>query len=90
MRWRLTDPSLVWRCWDGQTLVFHPASGDTHLVEPLAAAVLQSLQEAPRDAEDLFRLAAAQAACDPRAAAEPCAALLVELEALGLVEPVPT
>ncbi len=45
--------------WGEEWLLYHGASGDTHLLEPLAVEVLQALQRAPATAaslvEDLAR-----------------------------------
>jgi PqqD family protein of HPr-rel-A system len=47
-RWRLTAPDeLRWVQWEDEWLLYDGGSGDTHLLQPLAAEVLQALQHAP-------------------------------------------
>lgn len=42
--WRVTPGSdLRWRNWDIETVVYQPFSGDTHLLNPLAAEALRHL-----------------------------------------------
>lgn len=46
-QWRFVDPQrLLFRAWDDDTNVvcYDDASGDTHLLSPLAAAILSHLQ----------------------------------------------
>lgn len=46
--WQVTpDTDLLWRVWDDETTVYHTRSGDTHLLNPLAAAALQLLVQQP-------------------------------------------
>ena len=41
------------RTWDEETFVFNPASGDTHLLNEVALAILQSLSLRPATFEAL-------------------------------------
>ncbi|MFN2337710.1 MAG: HPr-rel-A system PqqD family peptide chaperone [Gammaproteobacteria bacterium] len=54
--WKVTAlGSLHWLDWDGQHLVFDEASGDTHLMDEVGAAVFYCLQQsAGRDEIDLL------------------------------------
>lgn len=36
--------ALLWRQWNGNFVVFNPASGDTHFLNALAGAILQLLE----------------------------------------------
>jgi PqqD family protein of HPr-rel-A system len=49
------DSDLRWRSWDGQFVAYHCASGDTHLLQPIAAAALRLLQRGPATSEALIR-----------------------------------
>lgn len=41
-----SDADLRWRVWDDdEPIVYHPRSGDTHILNPLSAAALQLLQQ---------------------------------------------
>lgn len=53
-RWLVpASADLRWRCWHEHTLVYHPPSGDTHLLNPLAAEVLRSLSRRAATAAEL-------------------------------------
>jgi PqqD family protein of HPr-rel-A system len=78
--WRLREPlSLHGRSWDDGAVLFHAPSGDTHLLDPSAAAAILLLREGAKDVPAM--LGAAQGGVD-RARLE---ALLQELETLGVV-----
>ena len=54
MQWKLAPNSdLHWRSWDGEVVIFHPASGDTHILHPLAAEILSQLEVKTVDVEQL-------------------------------------
>jgi PqqD family protein of HPr-rel-A system len=54
-RWELAQGSqLHWKSWDDEFVVFDEGSGDTHLLDPLAAEVLKTLEEAPGDVPSLI------------------------------------
>ena len=58
-RWHVGDPSaLVSRHWAGydEYLVFNAASGDLHLLNSAAAALLEQLSTGPATAEELAPL----------------------------------
>lgn len=87
--WRLAAQDLQWRSWDDQLVVYHPASGDTHLLHPVAGQLLDSLAHAPADTDALTTQLAPvlEAANDKQGELlEQLERLLVELERLGLVE----
>ncbi len=88
--WRVASRTpLRWRGWDGEWVVYHPDSGDTHLLDPLAAEALRSLEASPAGAAALVeRLAGGT---DATAAEELPAAverLLRAFDEVGLIEPV--
>jgi hypothetical protein len=75
---------LVEPCEDGH-VIHLVASGMTHLVDPIAAALLTYLQ-VPREAEQV-RVFLAEATADPLLACETAETThLAPLEAIGLVE----
>jgi len=90
-RWRrVPRDAIVWREWDGEFVVRNERSGSSHLLGPLAAAVLQTLL----DADDTLSVADIAARLgDPQAVeADPdwCAAIdevLAEFYRLDLAEP---
>lgn len=75
--WRLAAGHMpAWRGWDGQYVVYDDLSGDTHLLGEAAFALLLALAGGARGEAQLAR-------------ADGGAALLAELEALGLIEFIP-
>lgn len=87
--WRVAARSeLVWRFWDGEYVVFHVSSGDTHLLNLVAGQALQSLEHAPADAAELTRRVAAALDVEPDdALRDDLVTFLAQLEDLGLIEP---
>lgn len=72
-------------------VVYHQASGDTHLLNRLAGDVLRNLEQAPAEAATLAERVVAQQempADQQGELLEQVEQLLLQLEALGLVEAV--
>lgn len=60
MNWCLNAvPPLALRCWGDECVLYDVASGDTHLIQRFAAALLQRLEQSPADAATLARYLAA-------------------------------
>ena len=90
MRWRVASRApLLWRHWDAEWVVFQPDSGDTHLVDPVAASVLRRLESAPASSADLTEELAHLPFPDPVGDhAETVTRLLRAFDGVGLIEPV--
>ena len=59
IQWRIaTDFTIVTRHWDDECLVFHTGSGNTHLLNTVAAAMLEQLRAGPATLERLCELLA--------------------------------
>jgi PqqD family protein of HPr-rel-A system len=88
-RWELAEGSqLHWKSWDDEFVVFDEGSGDTHLLDPLAAEVLKALEEAPGDVPALIaRVGRLGIERDPEIERHVRATIQRFLEA-GLAEPV--
>lgn len=72
---------------DGLTLLFHRASGLTHILTAPAPEILEALGDGPADAGAIVaRLASRHDIGDGAEAEAIVAARLAELEAVGLVE----
>ena len=91
--WRVPHSSaLRWREWDGEFVVYHEPSGDTHRLNALAARVLHLLiAEGLSQATLTARLLRSDSAQTPelRDCVEPTAVvadLLNRLAELGLIE----
>ncbi len=79
--------SLLWETWEDEHFIFNPHSGETHVLNALAGAILRALAERPLRVSDLAerfgeRLAQGSAA----EKAQLVAALLGQLDQLGLIE----
>jgi PqqD family protein of HPr-rel-A system len=89
--WRLVPGQrLQYRCWDGECVLYNDLSGDTHLLDEFALALLEQLQQAPQAAT---QLATAFGLDSDAANATHDAAMLddvlADLAALHLVDPLP-
>ena len=92
MSWTLApNADLQWRSWEGEAIVFHPPSGDTHILHPLAAQALRYLEHHHADAAmitahiaDAFEL---ESNDDLHRQMEQCVAQFVELGLIVDVEP---
>lgn len=79
----------MWETWESEYSLFNPASGETHLLDELNAEVIRRASRRPITAEDLAtELAEAIEIENTTGWQQKIAALLAQLEALGLVEPV--
>ncbi len=61
IHWKVNIPEyLLWAEWadEEETAVFHPGSGDTLLLNPLGAFLLQTIQTENRSTPTLIHLAA--------------------------------
>ena len=55
MKWRQVAPDLlVWRSWDDdEFVVYHKGTGDTHVLNDVAAQLLSCLEESSLSPEEL-------------------------------------
>ncbi|MDB5905926.1 MAG: hypothetical protein JWP34_40 [Massilia sp.] len=89
--WRIAPgQTLRRREWQGEHVLYNDLSGDTHLLPDSTIHLLLALQQAPAAAPALAAvLRAAFEADDGEIDAAAVEALLAELAALALVEPLP-
>jgi hypothetical protein len=97
-RWSISG-QIDWREWDGEFVVRAHRSGITYLLSPLAGQVLKALRAGARYSDDVARLVHAErlqsgsaaaaslaaAFAVPEAGGPQVAAVLAELEALGVI-----
>lgn len=84
--WRLAPGQrLQYRCWDGECVLYNDLSGDTHLLDEFALALLEQLEAGPQAAAQL----AAVFELDAQEADAMLQTVLDDLSALFLVEAVP-
>jgi PqqD family protein of HPr-rel-A system len=86
--WQVPPGSTFhWREWDGDYVLYHEQSGDTHFLSAFAARVVECLGDEPLAEEALCQSLSADYTVNPdRTMPEAMRALLVQLEELGLVE----
>ena len=85
--WR-TYP-LIWKSWAEEYLVFNKASGNTHLITPIAARALRLLENAPVTVGEIAKKMATEADVDvDDELVDQVATLVANLDDLGLIEPV--
>jgi PqqD family protein of HPr-rel-A system len=87
--WQLTPPAeLHWQQWGDEYLLYHTASGDTHLLDPAGAQVLHVLKESPKTLADLLE---DLGGCDDAGTIQRLSGyiepLLAKLHRLGIIEP---
>jgi len=88
--WRVASRTpLRWRGWNGDWVVYHPGSGDTHLLDPLAADALRLLEASPAGVAALIeRLAGSAAAPAAEKLGAAVESMLRVFDEVGLIEPV--
>lgn len=79
--WQLTHTDLHWHCWNQQCLLYDAFTGDTHLLDAAAAAVLRAAQDGAQTAAVLAAAWRAEGGADEEF--EPA---LQSLAAAGLVQ----
>ena len=88
-RWRAVQGhELLVRTWDGDRVVYHCGSGDTHLLNAFAFQALQLLGMASADQDELAQRMAAHFRIDrDQTLHTKMGALITDLDRLGLIEP---
>ncbi|MFQ5466610.1 MAG: HPr-rel-A system PqqD family peptide chaperone [Kiloniellaceae bacterium] len=85
-----SDQDLSWRQWDGDYVVFNPASGDTHVLDIATGEVLMRLAAGPASIEEIAECLAAFLQVDKDSdLAEAARDMVQKLDELGLIEPAP-
>ncbi len=87
--WRVVDPAgLRWRSWDGLTVVHHAPSGDTQLLNAIAADTLTRLVAGVVSVDALVEhVAQRHPELSSVELARQVRILLDELAELGIIEP---
>jgi len=82
--------TFQWRQWDDDEIIlYHTASGDTHVLSPAAVVVLKELEHATLGFEEILQRVTISADDEERdRLAEHVKRLLDEFDHLGLIEPV--
>jgi PqqD family protein of HPr-rel-A system len=88
--WRVPlGQALRYREWQGEFVLYNDLNGDTHLLGETAIQLLLTLQAAPSTEDDLAAGLRAGPECQrDEVDGDAVAALLNELQALALIEPV--
>ena len=87
--WRLADDAdLQWRIWEEQTIIYHPPSGDTHCLNPLAAAVLRRIEQQPVATQQLVQAVFQTLEMEVTSSLEQQVQMLLgQFHELGMIEP---
>ena len=87
--WQLTPPAeLYWQQWGDECLFYHAASGDTHLIDPTGAQVLQAMQASPKTLADLLEhVRGSDDAETNQGLSGYLESLLAKLHRFGVIEP---
>lgn len=82
--------SLHWRCWDEEWVLFDAGSGQTHQMDPVAAATLMAIEAGPVSMAELINEVALNLSIEDAAELEEFVLPIVDqLTRLGLIEPSP-
>ena len=85
-RYHVPDRHLIWREWDDEHVIYHRASGETHLLNAVAAATLRALERSALTLDELCERIAAEFHADtPEAYRASLASLLTYFDDLGLI-----
>ena len=78
---------LLIECWENEYFVFNPNSGDTHVLNVLAADILKALAEEAKSIPDLTGQMRTTGTLDRVSLTESVSVYLKHLDELGLVTP---
>ena len=89
VQWKVGgDRQLIWRGWDDEHVVFDPLSGDTHVLNSIAAVALKFLQSRSLDCQTLSQCVARELELElDDDLSQHLQRLLAKFEDLGLIEP---
>ena len=87
-RWKVNSEfPLYWRSWGDEFVIYNSGSGDTHLLDPVAAEALQNLEQESADLSELVVRVATSLEIEPDTDfASYLEQLLSDLYKLGLIE----
>lgn len=84
--WKTTK--LAWKSWGDDVVVFNFSSGDTHLLNPVAAQALKILEQKPLNTHELSQqLASSDRLPTDEQLTAHVEDLLSKLDEMGLIEP---
>lgn len=89
--WRISgDEPLVWRVWDGVSVIYHPLSGDTQILDVSTAEIVRSIDRLQPSKGDLCAILARflEVECDVEIE-KAVTQIVGKLDDLGIVEPIP-
>jgi len=82
--------SLLWETWENEHFVLNPLSGETHVLNGLAGAILSTLAETPSSLAGLVERFGAELQGSGDLSPERILdELLSQLDQLGLIDPAP-
>ena len=89
MNWLVApNVDLRWRCWNDELVVYHVQSGDTHLLNPIAAQILHALQKNAMSTDELLQSVSRTFELEPNSElVRQVQQALEQFDELGLIEP---
>jgi PqqD family protein of HPr-rel-A system len=89
-RWVAQSSELLWRAWDDhEVVVYHIPSGNTHVLNLVAAEALHALERDALDSSELVERVASSLETSPDDTfGQHIEKLLAQFDELGLIEPV--
>jgi PqqD family protein of HPr-rel-A system len=85
---RWSTESLFWQRWSDEPVVYNVASGNTHVISPIAAKILQRLDQQPSTTTQLAENIASEFNVESdQEVVEQVEQLIGDLDELGLVKP---
>lgn len=87
--WRIADNKrILWRCWEGDYVIFSSLSGETHILDIASGEVLRRIIDRPSAIEDIrSEIAAFLEVKNDAELAKAVHNILRRLEGIGLIEP---
>jgi PqqD family protein of HPr-rel-A system len=76
---------MIYKCWDNQCIVFHPESGNTHLLTQVFCTILEHLRVDESDDNIAALILAERSAPDHATAIEWIQSARQEFDRLGLL-----
>lgn len=83
---RPAEVTFLWQYWEDEAVVYNCASGETHLLDALAAAVLKEVETRPQSSADLAAHLAGQFGLDLDSLSRRLLTIGESFDELGLIE----
>lgn len=90
-RWHVpAGTCLLRKSWGDEVVVFNTASGQTHVLDALSAAILEAIEASPASVDMLAHRFGRQLGLEPAACARRLEIVCEHFDELGLIAPEPS